>query len=364
MSHWYLKIFYMVLLRLAGMERVIVFGNLGYIGPVLVETLRDRNGVHITGYDSGLFERCYSTTSGNGRNVDVQYYGDVRALTNGLFEGVDAVIYLAAISNDPMGHAYAEPTHQINDIAAIDIAMSAKASGVGAFVFASSCSVYGAGGNRAKKETDLTDPLTDYATSKINAEDKLAQLAGPDFAVTCLRFATACGPSSRMRLDLVLNDFVATAITERRIVILSDGTPLRPLIDTRDMANALVWAAERPVETGGAFLLVNAGSDSWNYSILEIAERVSAHYGDIELDVNTEAAPDRRSYRVDFGLFRTLAPHVYPTRTLDDSVAAIDAALGASPLNLAGFREGPFIRLNLLRQLRESGVLDDRLRWT
>ena len=345
------------------MKRILIFGNLGYIGPVLVETLRTRGGIQVFGHDTGYFERCYSAPVSTGHNVDVQIYGDVRDAGSVSFEGVDAVIYLAAISNDPMGRAFAEPTHQINDNAAVALATAAKAAGVRAFVFASSCSVYGAGGDCAKTETDSLDPLTDYAQSKVAAERRLSPLADRDFTVTCLRFATACGPSSRIRLDLVLNDFVATAITERKIVILSDGTPLRPLIDTRDMAQALIWAAERPAEKGGAFLIVNAGSDAWNFSVLELAEKVGAYYGDIDIEVNTGAPPDKRSYRVDFSLFRNLAPEVYPTRSLDDTVKALDHALSGSMTALTNFRKGPFIRLNMLRQMLEKGSLDNDLRW-
>ncbi len=349
------------------MKHVLIFGNLGYIGPVLVKALRRQGAVTITGYDTGYFDRCYSAPLGDGSNVDQQIYGDVRDIRAGLFDGVDAVIYLAAISNDPMGRAFAEATHAINDQAAETVAAAARDAGVGHFVFASSCSVYGAGGDSAKRETDSLDPLTDYAQSKVTAEGRLEKLATEAFTVSCLRFATACGPSPRMRLDLVLNDFVATAITEGKITILSDGTPLRPLIDTRDMSEAMIWAASRPHSAGGAFLTVNAGSDAWNFSVLQLAEKVRDYYsdlgGDIGIEVNTDAAPDKRSYKVDFGLFRQLAPEAYPTRTLDETVAALDAALKAAAGGLTGFRTGPFIRLNLLRQMIETGALDDTLRW-
>ncbi|MDJ0630918.1 MAG: SDR family oxidoreductase [Rhodobacter sp.] len=345
------------------MKRVLIFGNLGYIGPVLVEALRQRGPVHVTGHDTGYFDRCYSAVHSSGLNVDQQIYGDVRDVDATLFDGVDAVIYLAAISNDPMGRAFAEPTHAINDKAAERVAGAAKAAGVGHFVFASSCSVYGAGGDAAKRETDALDPLTDYAQSKVAAEGRLQALADAGFVVTCLRFATACGPSPRMRLDLVLNDFVATALTEGRITILSDGTPLRPLIDTRDMAEAMIWAAGRPRESGGDALIVNAGSDEWNFSVLDLARQVRAFYGEIAIDVNTEAAPDKRSYRVDFGLFHALAPEAYPTRTVSETIAALDNVLGSAAGGLADFRHGPYIRLNLIRELIAAGVLDKDLRW-
>ena len=178
--------------------RVLVFGNLGYVGPILTQTLRARGDVHITGFDTGYFEQCWSGSVGDGINVDRQLYGDVRDIgpDSDLFVGVDAVIYLAAISNDPMGKAFAAPTHAANQHSAVKIAEFAKSAGVKSFVFASSCSVYGAGGELPKTETDPLDPLTAYAQSKVQAEANLKQYAASDFTVTCLRFATACGRAS------------------------------------------------------------------------------------------------------------------------------------------------------------------------
>lgn len=346
-----------------GMRRICIFGNLGYIGPVLVQALREDPETEIFGYDIGYFERCYLSPVAEGRGVDRQYYGDVRHLPREFLEGIDSVVYLAAISNDPMGRKYAQPTHAINDRAAVDIAEQAKAAGVSSFVFASSCSVYGAGGDAPKTEADPTDPLTDYAVSKISAERSLRPLADENFAITCLRFATACGPSPRMRLDLVLNDFVASAITDKRITILSDGTPLRPLIDTRDMARALIWAAGRSSSTGGPFLVVNGGSNDWNFSVLEIAEYVRDHFGAVDIDVNRNAGPDNRSYRVDFSLFRELAPDAYPTRQLGETIDALAQSLTSASKLISDFRGSHFIRLNVLNEMRGANVLDDDLRW-
>lgn len=345
------------------MKRICIFGNLGYIGPVLVQALREDPEVEILGYDIGYFERCYLSPFTEGRGVDRQYYGDVRRLSDDFLKGIDRVIYLAAISNDPMGREFARPTHAINDRAAVDIAEMAKAAGVASFVFASSCSVYGAGQDTPKTEADATDPLTDYAESKINAEGRLRPLADENFAITCMRFATACGPSPRLRLDLVLNDFVASAITNKRITILSDGTPLRPLIDTRDMARALIWASGRASSTGGPFLVVNGGSDAWNFSVLEIAEHVRDYFEGVDIDVNRNAAPDNRSYRVDFSLFRKLAPEAYPTRKLGETIDVLAKSLASASKLTGDFRAGPFVRLNVLNEMRGANVLDDDLRW-
>ena len=182
--------------------------------------------------------------------------------------------------------------------------------------------------------------------------------------MTCLRFATACGPSPRLRLDLVLNDFVATARTEGKIKILSDGTPLRPLIDVRDMGRAIDWAQERAAENGGAFLIVNTGSDLWNFSVLELAERVAGYFGDVTIEVNQDAAPDNRSYRVDFSLFRQLAPDHYPERSVESSIEAIDASLSRCAVPIKDFRNGYLMRLNLLRLMTQTEAVDRNLNWT
>lgn len=346
-------------------RRILVLGNLGYVGPAVTEALRKGGTAReVVGFDAGFFEMVTSTSlAARVQQPDVQHYGDVRSIDPSLFAGIDAVIYLAAVSNDPMGREFAAPTHEINSQAALAVARIAKAAGVGHFAFASSCSVYGAGGDLAKTEEDGTEPLTDYARSKLDAEAALRELAAEHFVVTCLRFATACGPSPRLRLDLVLNDFVASARTKGEITILSDGSPLRPLIDVRDMARALDWAAGREAANGGAFLIVNTGQDAWNFSVLELAEKVAAHFEGVRIDVANETGPDNRSYRVDFSLFRELAPAVYPTRAIEESVSAIDASLEHCPIPLADFRSGALIRLNILRRLIGTGAMDQNLRW-
>ena len=197
--------------------------------------------------------------------MDVQYFADVRNFAPQLLSGVDAVVYLAALSNDPLSHAFEEATLDINYRACIATAKKAKAAGVKSFVFASSCSAYGYAEDGARTEQSPVNPLTTYAKSKVWTERDMAPLADEKFKITCLRFATACGMSDRLRLDLVLNDFVAGAVASKKITILSDGTPWRPLIRVKDMARAIDWAIGRDVSRGGAFLTVNAGSDQMEY---------------------------------------------------------------------------------------------------
>ena len=203
------------------------------------------------------------------------HFGDIRDFPPDLLDGVDAVVHLAAISNDPMGKEFEAVTEAINEKASIALAQMAQERGVGTFVFASSCSIYGAAEGSPRRETDPLNPLTAYARSKVAMENALRSSNAGRMTVTCLRFATACGMSDRLRLDLVLNDFVASALATGEITVLSDGTPWRPLIDVADMARAIEWAIGRSSEHGGRFLVVNAGSQAGNYQVRDLAEVVS-----------------------------------------------------------------------------------------
>jgi nucleoside-diphosphate-sugar epimerase len=182
--------------------------------------------------------------------------------------------------------------------------------------------------------------------------------------VTCLRFATACGMSPRLRLDLVLNDFVASALANGRIDILSDGTPWRPLIDVSDMARAIEWAIFRKADNGGAFLAVNAGSDTCNYSVRHLAEAVAEGIPGTEIDINPKAAPDARSYKVDFSLFRSLAPEFAPRTLLNDSIVAVYDGLLSMGFNDRQFRHSRHMRLNVLENHVAASRLTPDLRWT
>ena len=287
----------------------------------------------------------------------------MRQVPAALLAGVDAVVHLAAISNDPMGNAYEAVTLEINHRAGIALARQARAAGVRAFVFASSCSIYGMGGEDAKTETAGLNPLTAYARSKVASEQDLAPLADDNFVVTCLRFATACGWSERLRLDLVLNDFVASAVATGEISILSDGTPWRPLIHVRDMARAIEWAVARAAPNGGPFLAVNAGSDAWNYRVRELAAAVAEALPGTRVRLNPAAAPDLRSYRVDFGRFRQLAPQHQPRENLAATIAELHAQLLAMGFRDAEFRSSRLMRLRVLTAFREQGELTEELTW-
>ena len=348
------------------MKRILITGNMGYVGPVLVQHLRSRYpDAFLAGLDTGFFGKM--VTGGTllpESLLDVQYFGDVRRLHSQALEGVDAVICLAAISNDPIGNKFEEVTLDINAEAAITLARMAKAAGAKHFVFASSCSVYGFAEDGARKEASPLNPLTAYAKSKVMAEEGLAAFASDDFIVTCHRFATACGFSHRLRLDLVLNDFVAGALTSGKIDILSDGTPWRPLINVADMALAMEWSAQRSHYHGGPYLIVNTGTDEWNYQVRELADAVAAKVPGTQVSVNPNAQPDKRSYRVDFALFKELAPNHQPKNTLNDSIDGLIQGLRSMGFADDNFRQSELIRLKVVDKLKADGLVDNQLELT
>jgi nucleoside-diphosphate-sugar epimerase len=277
-----------------------------------------------------------------------------------LLRGMDAVVHLAAISNDPMGNTYETVTYEVNHKSSVKIAQMAKEAGVSNFVFASSCSMYGSADDSAKTEQSSLNPLTAYAKSKVGTETDIEKLAGDGFRVTSLRFSTACGMSSRLRLDLVLNDFVAGAVASKQITILSDGTPWRPLINVKDMALAIEWALYR---NGDPFIAVNVGGNDWNYQVKELADAVAEAVGGVNVSINTEAAPDKRSYRVNFDLFKKLAPDHQPRYTLQQTIAELQQGLEAMRFQDENFRDSHFMRLKVLNSLRENRLLDKELKW-
>lgn len=344
--------------------RILITGNMGYVGPVLVRHLRSRfPGAWLVGVDRGWFAHCLSDGRGLPEVLlDEQWFRDVRDLGLDDLRGFDAVIHLAAVSNDAMGKRFELVTDEINCKASLAIARAAAEAGVGRFVFASSCSVYGAAADGSpRSETSELVPLTAYAQSKIDTENGLAAL-DTGMIITCLRFATACGASSRLRLDLVLNDFVAGAIANNRIEVLSDGTPWRPLIHVRDMARAMEWAMQRTREEGGRFLSVNAGSDHWNIQIRDLAHAVGRAIPTAQVSISSDAPSDSRSYRVDFSLFQQLAPDHLLQETLDGTIAELRDELQRAAFSDRNFRQSRFIRLRILEDLVDSGLLAADLR--
>jgi nucleoside-diphosphate-sugar epimerase len=342
---------------------ILIIGNLGYIGPMVINHMKQAYPEsNLYGYDIGFFSgNLLNPKRGleNESQLKAQYYGDVRKFNSDLLSNIEVVVYLAAISNDPMGKAFEEPTLDINQKCAFQIAKMCKENGVKRFVFASSCSVYGLADQNAKNEDSELNPLTAYAKSKVNGEIELKDLASSNFMITCLRYATACGISPRLRLDLVLNDFVASALVNKKIEILSDGKPWRPLINVKDMARAIEWASIR--QNGGDFLVVNAGSDEWNYQVVDLAQAVKKILPDTEIHINPNAQPDNRSYKVDFSLFAKLAPGFTPQYSLEKTIKDLIEGLKESNFNDMDFRNSHLIRLKTLNNLINNKVLNEKL---
>ena len=341
--------------------KVLIIGNLGYIGPMVAKHFRATHpDAFLAGYEIGYFvqNNTFNGIAGD-TLLNVQHFGDVRNFDEQLLNGFDAVIYLAAISNDPMGNAFETPTLDINYKSAVHIAQKAKDKGVKHFVFASSCSVYGFADSAARTETSEVNPLTAYAKSKVFSEEGLKPLADDKFHITCLRFATACGYSDRLRLDLVLNDFVASAIADKKITILSDGTPWRPLIHVKDMARAMDWAIQR--KEGGHFLIINTGSNAWNYQVKELAAAVQQLFTDVDVSINENAQPDKRSYKVSFDLYEKLAPAYQPQVSLQHAVKKKKKGLQGIDFKDANFRQSSLIRLKTIQKLIDHNIIDQEL---
>lgn len=345
--------------------RILVTGNLGYLGPVVAAHLRATlPGATLLGFDTGYFAHGPTMPGASPEGlVDAQHSGDIRSIPSALLEGVDAVVHLAAISNDSIGRRFAAVTDAINRQATLRLAELARDAGVGRFVLASSASVYGPSAGGARRETDPLNPVTAYARSKRAAEEGLQRMDRGGMAVTCLRFPMACGMSPGLRLDLVLNDFVTSAMAAGEIVLLSDGTPWRPLIDVQDMARAVEWAITGDAVKPGDALVVNAGSEAWNLHLQELAEAVAAEIPGTRISLNAGALPDRRSYPLDFSLFRRLAPEHQPRVSLAESIRGLRDGLAA--LDCAGrdCRASQLLRLQELERLMHDGMLDPELRW-
>lgn len=338
--------------------KVLVTGNRGYIGSVLAPVLQEA-GHDVTGFDTGYYEGCdFGPEVGSVESL----VGDVRDIESDRLVGFDAIVHLAALSNDPLGDFAPELTYDINLNGTLALARAAREAGVRRFVFASSCSMYGASGTDALlDESSPLRPLTPYAESKVRAEEGLFALSSEDFCVVSMRNATVYGSSPRLRLDIVLNNLAGWAHTTGRIRLLSDGSSWRPMVHVRDLtavAGELLVAPEALIR-GEAF---NVGSEEQNYTIRDLAE-VLARVTGCETDIAGEATVDPRSYRVDFSkLERT-----FPTVSFE-----WDAQRGASEL-LEGYRsygltteqfEGDaYTRLRRLRRLIDDRRLDAELRW-
>jgi nucleoside-diphosphate-sugar epimerase len=338
--------------------KILVTGHHGYIGSITAPFLRAA-GHEVLGLDTFFYEGCDLTPGSDvpHRQADLR---DVRAAE---LAGVDAVVHLAALSNDPLGDMRPELTYEINFEATVTLAEAAKEAGVGRFVFASSCSMYGASGTaQAVDETGELRPMTPYAESKVRSEAALSQLADEFFSPIYMRNATAYGVSPRLRVDIVLNNLVGWAYTTGQIRILSDGTPWRPLVHVEDIARATAALVEAPRELvhDEAF---NIGLDSENYQVSQLAEIVREATPSCEIEYAGSGDPDPRSYSVDFGKLARTLPGLRLGWSASAGAAELVAAYDAAGMSYEDFVGPKFTRLNRLKQLTESDALDDDLRW-
>ena len=348
--------------------KVLICGMLGYIGPTVCKHLKTVSpSIELVGLDTGFFSSYVTQFERLGETYcDVQIYKDIRDVNEDYFNGFDAVIVLSAISNDPMGNKFETVTNEINYLSVKKLIENFLQRPNKRLVFASSCSMYGSAGDDAKCETDEINPLTAYAKSKVALEKALQLIPlGENTTATSLRFATACGMSDRLRLDLVLNDFVASALINRKVEILSDGSPWRPLINVKDMARAIEWAITRNKDIISQYLAVNVGCNGWNYTVKELAEAVANKVEGCNISVNPNAVPDKRSYKVNFDLFKKIAPEHQPIFTLEDTIdELIDGIGNIQHIMNADFRSSNFIRLYTLDEHIKSKRLSEDLRWS
>jgi nucleoside-diphosphate-sugar epimerase len=339
--------------------KVLLTGHHGYIGSVTTSVLRAA-GHEVVGLDTFFYEGCDMVPAD--RPVESLRL-DLRDVEPEHLNGFDAVVHLAALSNDPLGDLSADLTTDINFRATVRLAESAEQAGVSRFVFSSSCSMYGASGTDVPVDEGAPlRPLTAYAESKVRSEQALAGLARDGFSPIFMRNATAYGVSPRMRVDLVLNNLVGWALTTGKVRILSDGTPWRPLVHVQDIARATVAMIEAPVEAvhSQAF---NVGAGSENYQVRELAEIVREAVGDCEIEYAGSGDPDPRSYRVDFGKFTRTFPSSRPTWTARAGAREIADAYRSVGLTLDQFEGDRYIRLKRLKLLLDRDQLDPDLRW-
>ncbi|SEL12613.1 NAD-dependent epimerase/dehydratase family protein [Rhodococcus maanshanensis] len=337
--------------------RVLVTGHQGYLGTVMVPALQAA-GHDVTGLDSGLFADCVlGPTPVDPPSIRM----DVRDVTEADLSGFDAVVHLAALSNDPLGSLAPQITYDINHHASVRLARLAKDAGVRRFLYASTCSVYGSAGETLVTESAPLRPLTPYAESKVRVEDDVAAIADSGFSPVFLRNATAFGFSPRLRADIVLNNLVGVAVLTGEVRVLSDGTPWRPLVHAQDIATAFTRALEAPIEKIHC-AAYNVGTETNNVTVAQIAAAVAAAVPGSTVAITGETGPDARSYRVDFSAVRAAFDGYEPRWSVADGAVELYRQYTRWGVSEADFT-GRYTRLIHLEKLRAARLLDSSLRF-
>ncbi|GBD25939.1 UDP-N-acetylglucosamine 4-epimerase [bacterium HR30] len=340
----------------SAVRNVLITGGRGYIGSVVVPYLRAL-GYAVTTVDTGWFDQWRLEQA-----AEDWARGDIRDLTGRWLSGFDAVVHLAALSNDPLGALDPGLTASINLESTVRLALLAREAGVKRFLFASSCSVYGSAGSAWVDESSAAKPLTAYAHSKWAAERHLLELKANGFAPVILRLATVYGFSPSLRLDLVANNLTAWAVATGEVRLQSNGRAWRPLVHVRDVARAIAAALAAPAQSvdGEVF---NVGSDDANYTVLEIAEAVCSAVPGAHISFAPRAQADERSYRVHFEKLRQKLPTAIPVVRFETALAELAETLRHLGLDAASMRSACYHRTAQLRELQQAGLLDEALRW-